>query len=75
MVNTPATQVGARSAPATSTNPSPSSSRPVSTTRGSPRMRHKATAPQGARLRVNQPSSSQAMVQLLEVIKGKQEKE
>ena len=67
MTKTPATQPGARSAPAP-TAPSPSTSSSASIIRGSSRMWHQTAAPQGARLRVNQPSTSHTAVQLLEVI-------
>ena len=60
MTNDPTTQVETRSTPATTTTHPPSISAPVSTTRGSPRMRHQRAASQGARLRgelaCNQPS-------------------
>ena len=67
VTNTPATQVETRSATATTT-PSPSTSRPASTTRVPHRMTCQTVALYGTRPRVNQPASSQTMVQLLEVI-------
>ena len=68
VTNTPATQVGARSAPATTITPSTSTSAPVDITRVPPQMRHQTVALQGASLKVNLSATSQAMVQLLEVI-------
>ena len=68
VTNIPATQVGARSTPATTITSPPCTSAPIRTTRVPPRMRCQTAAPENARLRVNWSATSQAMVHLFEVI-------